>query len=65
MSDPSLSNMFGVLADKDVQMQRIQICTDCESLRVGITTRCLLCGCIIKAKAALSSSTCPANKWPA
>jgi len=64
MSTPSLSNMFGVLADKDVQVQRVTCCLACEHVRIGLTTRCALCGCVIKAKAAVAASGCPADKWP-
>ena len=43
--------------------ERLAICHQCEHWDKQFG-RCKLCGCILKAKARVPSSRCPANKWP-
>jgi len=40
--------------------RRLEICTGCEHFKDG---RCMVCGCFLKFKAALSTGTCPIGKW--
>ena len=50
-----------VFAEKELVAKRVQICDDCQYL-IG-RERCSLCGCFMKLKAKLGSSSCPAKKW--
>ena len=50
-----------VLADNDIAMYRINICSQCEFLKKH--TRCEKCGCFMKVKTKLGFSKCPIGKW--
>ena len=41
---------------------RLKTCNDCIYL-MRTTQMCRVCGCFMKVKASLPSSTCPLNKW--
>ena len=41
---------------------RLKTCNDCIYL-VRSTNMCRVCGCFMKIKASLPSSSCPLNKW--
>jgi len=49
-----------ILANKDVQENRLKICSDCDHNHEG---RCTLCGCWLENKVKFSSSHCPIMKW--
>ncbi len=40
--------------------RRLKICEECKDHKDG---RCMLCGCFLKVKAALSTGKCPVGKW--
>ena len=44
----------------EMAQQRWDTCNTCEHFT---GTRCKLCGCFMKKKVGLLSSTCPTNKW--
>ena len=50
-----------LLADVEVQQQRISVCNSCEFLT--ITRNCKKCGCFVDAKTRLATQHCPINKW--
>ena len=45
---------------KEAKSERRAICNSCES-RMGIM--CKECGCLIRAKTAMSGQKCPLDKW--
>ena len=45
---------------KEVKDERRALCNSCES-RMGII--CKECGCVIRAKTAMSGEKCPLGKW--
>lgn len=47
---------------KEVYKERINICINCKSYDEAFH-RCEECGCFLLAKAFLTISTCPLNKW--
>lgn len=49
-------------ADKDLQQQRLDICDACPLL-IRESSRCSACGCFVKSKVTMSSSSCPKGKW--
>ncbi len=49
-----------VVAPK-VAQERLDICQECEMFN---GKRCAICGCFMRQKVGLPSSTCPMNKWP-
>jgi len=51
-----------MLVEKEVAFERLDICNDCPSL-FRPTWTCKECGCFMKIKARLESSTCPLGKW--
>jgi len=56
---------FAVASDEKYA-ERLDICNACPKLdqvAFGGTGRCLACGCSIKAKLKILSSTCPLEKW--
>jgi hypothetical protein len=54
------------LSAQEMQKARMQICFSCPELGIiavaGIA-KCNSCGCPIRSKVALKSSTCPLDKW--
>jgi len=42
------------------RVRRLAICHECPS---WTGTRCKECGCVMRTKAGLKSSTCPKDKW--
>ena len=51
----------GNFVSEEVKKERLQKCYEpCENL---IGTNCKKCLCFVEWKAALSSQTCPINKW--
>jgi hypothetical protein len=50
------------LVDKTTYYARLQICTQCDKFE-KLLHRCKSCGCIMPAKAKLTASSCPLNKW--
>ena len=40
--------------------RRLAICAGCKDFKDG---RCMLCGCFLKFKAAISTGKCPVGKW--
>jgi hypothetical protein len=53
-----------ILVDADVAFQRFNICQSCEFLKTE-QFRCEKCGCFMKTKTHLASSSCPIGKWSA
>ena len=51
------------LADPKTVEERRAICAACPFKVGGLLARCRACGCVIKAKTALESSSCPKGKW--
>lgn len=52
--------------EKDYQLERLNICKNCEHLKrpLGIM-QCNICKCIMILKTSLKSSECPIKKWGA
>lgn len=42
--------------------KRLAVCNDCDKF-CKVELRCKQCGCYMKAKARISTATCPLNKW--
>jgi hypothetical protein len=51
-----------LLIGKSFKEKRLDICKTCPHF-VPESSRCAMCGCYMKYKAALASSTCPMKKW--
>jgi hypothetical protein len=51
------------LVSPEEKERRLDICNACEFF-FNPTKQCRQCGCIMPAKAMLTKSTCPINKWP-
>jgi hypothetical protein len=45
---------------KNEYNRRIEICNNCPFFHLG---RCVLCGCMVSAKAALVTENCPKEFW--
>jgi hypothetical protein len=43
-----------------MEQLRLSICNSCENNILGI---CKVCGCIIKIKVLVKSTSCPKDKW--
>lgn len=52
---------FKIEDEKSVE-KRLAICNDCDRFDKG-ASRCLECGCFMRIKAQMSSSSCPLGKW--
>jgi ribosomal protein S27AE len=54
-----------VIASDEVVAKRLKICSKCEHLMTSIANikLCGKCGCVIKVKVKVKSTTCPVNKW--
>ena len=50
------------MASDEEKERRAEICSTCPSLRKE-EYRCGECGCFLKFKIAMQTSTCPINKW--
>jgi hypothetical protein len=50
-----------VLVDADTAYKRLSICQSCEFFKDN--SRCQKCGCFMKTKTHLATSTCPIHKW--
>lgn len=48
-------------ASKEKQEKRWSICKGCPELKKS--NRCKKCGCFMKVKTKLNTSSCPINKW--
>ncbi len=46
----------------EIAKERYAICKECPRF-VPLTTQCLECGCIMKAKVKLPHASCPIGKW--
>lgn len=68
MTDALVTALSGIaskgvlLADKQTADARADICVRCEFFEPNIS-RCTKCGCFMKMKVNLSTSTCPEKKW--
>ena len=51
-----------ILANKEVALQRLEICKACDNLVTPVNI-CKICGCFILAKIALAGSYCPQQRW--
>lgn len=49
-------------ADKELQQKRLDICAACPLL-IKESHRCSACGCYVKSKVTMSSSSCPKGHW--
>lgn len=49
-------------ASQELQEQRLAICETCPFLTID-KSRCSACGCFVKSKVKMSSSTCPKGYW--
>lgn len=47
---------------KEIYTKRIEICKQCEHLKIAI---CSQCGCVMPMKARVSANFCPLDKWKA
>jgi hypothetical protein len=54
-----------MMASEKTRAERVAICMDCPFLKKGLMFRCTDCGCPIRTKTALASSSCPQGKWHA
>jgi hypothetical protein len=55
-----LAKMQSVLVDETTKNKRLSICQQCEYLE---NLQCTECECLVRAKAMLSTESCPKNKW--
>ena len=46
----------------EIAQKRLSICAACPHF-IKLTAQCKKCGCFMKGKAKLSSSSCPIGKW--
>ncbi len=53
-----------VLVDADIAYNRFETCRGCEFLTQD-TFRCEKCGCFMKTKTQIATSSCPIGKWHA
>jgi hypothetical protein len=51
-----------LVADEKKVNMRMELCSDCKMFDKE-SARCGLCGCFMKIKIRLVSSTCPVGKW--
>ena len=51
-----------LLHDKSIINARLAICGECEHF-IKTTSQCNQCGCFMRAKARLATSSCPVGKW--
>jgi len=58
--DLILIPMFSVT--QETVQQRLDACNACENFNKD-TTRCSECGCFMRLKTQLKTSTCPLGKW--
>lgn len=49
------------LADEETVAARLAACAGCDARKDG---RCTACGCVLAAKARLSTEECPLGRWP-
>lgn len=47
---------------KEISSARLDICKNCEFLKLKI---CMKCGCFMPAKTTLAKAECPEGKWSA
>ncbi len=50
-----------LLADEQIKMQRLSICSDCKHLDVSGT--CMMCGCYVMLRCSILSNKCPKKYW--
>jgi protein-arginine kinase activator protein McsA len=50
------------IVSPEVKEDRLAVCHSCE-FYFKPTNQCRKCGCIVSAKASLTNSKCPVNKW--
>jgi len=50
-----------VIVDADTAFKRFELCQGCEFLKQDF--RCEKCGCFMKAKTQIATSSCPIGKW--
>jgi len=56
-----------LIASLDVRNARMAACVKCAHFLMPdgvLGARCAVCGCFLKAKAALITEDCPKGKWP-
>jgi len=51
-----------LLASEETIQSRFNVCSECSLFSVK-DTRCLQCGCFLKAKIRLQPAKCPIGKW--
>lgn len=49
------------MADDALYKKRLKVCSDCKHLDVSGT--CMMCGCYVMLRCALSSNKCPKKYW--
>lgn len=49
------------MADDTTYETRLKICSDCKHLDISGT--CMMCGCYVMLRAALSDNKCPKKYW--
>ena len=54
-----------VIANVHTQKERLNICNQCDHVRLKKTMyiRCTKCGCFLKPKTRLLNQKCPIDKW--
>lgn len=60
IAETTISNLHRV--PNHVSEERMNICNSCEHLFIP-TSQCKKCGCFVKLKTTLQSSSCPIKKW--
>ncbi len=56
-----LKSLSVSLADDALSEERLKICSDCKYLDISGT--CMMCGCYVMLRAALSDNKCPKKYW--
>lgn len=54
---------YSVFTPPDVHEKRVQACENCPKMTED--RQCLICGCFIDAKTAISTESCPLGSWRA
>ena len=46
-----------------VAAHRLRVCEQCPDRVNGVVGTCRLCGCVLRAKVAITAEKCPVDKW--
>lgn len=61
--DAIFETLRGNFVNKEVKLNRLAICGDCEYLEPEFRLTCMDCNCLIDWKTSLEKHSCPKKKW--